>query len=86
MDGTFTATVTPGMGYTVGTPSSATVTVTDDDDPVVRIAAGASPVSEGTSALFEVSVPTVQASDLTVNVSVDDGTDDFIAGNGTDDG
>ena len=80
LDGTVTATVTSGMGYRVGTSSSATVTVTDDDDPVVSIAAGASPVGEGTSALFEVSASTVQASDLVVSVSVDDGTADFIAG------
>ena len=81
LDGTVTATVTPGTGYMVGTPSSAEVAVTDDDAPVVSIiAAGASPVSEGTSALFEVIASTVQASDLEVNVSVDDGTADFIAG------
>ena len=70
LDGTVTATVTSGTGYMVGASSSATVTVTDDDDPVVRIAAGASPVGEGTSALFEVSASTVQASDLVVNVNV----------------
>ena len=80
LDGTITATVTSGTGYMVGMDSSAVVTVTDDDDPVVSIAAGASPVGEGTSALFEVSASTVQASDLVVSVSVDDGTADFIAG------
>ena len=30
-DSTITATVLPGTGYTVGTPSSASVTVTDND-------------------------------------------------------
>ena len=72
LDGTITATVATGMGYTVAVApgNSASVTVTDDDDPVVRIAAGASSVGEGTSALFEVSASTVQASDLVVNVNV----------------
>ena len=70
LDGTVTATLTSGTGYMVGASSSATVTVTDDDDPVVSIAAGASSVGEGTSALFEVSASTVQASDLVVNVNV----------------
>ena len=69
-DGTVTATLTSGTGYMVGASSSATVTVTDDDDPIVSIAAGASPVGEGTSALFEVSASTVQASDLDVSVNV----------------
>ena len=83
LDGTVTVTVTSGMGYMVGMPSSAVVTVTDDDDPVVRIAAGASPVGEGTSVLFEVSTSTVQAlqaSALTVNVNVADSGDFVSAG------
>ena len=32
-DGSVTATVTTGSGYTVGTANSATVAVADDDDP-----------------------------------------------------
>ena len=74
MASVITATVAAGTGYTPGTPDSAMVTVTDDDDPVtpapvtVTIAAGSS-VGEGTAAEF-----TLTRSDpmgtLTVNVGV----------------
>ena len=42
-DGTVTATVAPDSAYSVGSPGSATITVTDDDDPVLALSAG-SPV------------------------------------------
>ncbi|MDE0038158.1 MAG: fibronectin type III domain-containing protein, partial [Gammaproteobacteria bacterium] len=69
-----TAMVAMGTGYDPATPDSAMVTVTDDDDPApgmvsVTIAAGTSPVGEGTAADF-----TLTRSDsmgaLTVNVDV----------------
>ena len=75
MASVITATVEAGTGYAPGTPDSAMVTVTDDDDPVtpgvvtVTIAAVSSPVDEGTAAEF-----TLTRSDsmgtLTVNVGV----------------
>ena len=49
------------------------VTVTDDDEPVVGISAGASPVTEGTDASFTVTVSPVSAADLTVAIDVTDG-------------
>ena len=45
-DGSVTVTLTPGSGYTVGTPSSATVTVRDDDVPTAQFAASASTAAE----------------------------------------
>ena len=73
-DSDITATVAAGTDYAPGTPDSATVTVTDDDDPApgavtVTIAADSSPVLEGAAANF-----TLTRSDsmgaLDVNVSV----------------
>ncbi len=45
-DGSVTVTLTAGSGYTVGTPSSATVTVRDDDVPTAQFAAAASTAAE----------------------------------------
>ena len=53
-NGDVKVTVGTGTGYTVGTPSSATVTVNDDDNPAATIKAGTSPVTEGTAASFTV--------------------------------
>ena len=69
-----TATVAMGTGYDPGTPDSAMVTVTDDDDPApgaitVSIAAGTSPVGEGTAADFTLT-RSDSAGALTVNVNV----------------
>ena len=69
-----------GIGYTVGAPSSATVTVTDDDEPEVSITAGTSSVTEGGDATFTVTASKAPATSLIVNVSVDDGVGDFISG------
>ena len=57
-NGDVTVTVGTGTGYTVGTPSSATVTVNDDDNPAATIKAGTSPVTEGTAATFTVQLST----------------------------
>ena len=68
-DGTVTLTVTGGDGYTVGTPASATVTVTDETVPAVSVAAGPSPVAEGTDVSFTLTATPAPAAPLTVAVS-----------------
>ena len=71
-DGTVTLTVAGGDGYTVGTPSSAMVTVTDNDGPpvpVVSVAAGTSPVVEGADVEFTLTATPTPAAPLTVSVS-----------------
>ena len=67
-DGTVTLTVEGGEGYTVGTPSKAVVTVTDDDVPAVSVAAGPSPVAEGTDVEFTLTATPAPAAPLTVAV------------------
>ena len=55
--GTVVATVNSGTGYTVGTPSSATVEITDDDPTVVSLArVGSGAVTEGETAEFTVTL------------------------------
>ena len=73
-DGSVTATVSDGTGYTVGTPSTGTVAVSDNDPtpqgtPVVRIAAGAG-VTEGAGAEFTLTASPTPAASITVNVAV----------------
>ncbi len=51
-------------------PDGVTLTITDDDLPEVTIAAGTSPVTEGTAAVFTLSRAGVTAQALTVAVSV----------------
>ena len=70
-----TVTLASGTGYALdASASEATVTVEDDDAapalPVVSIAAGTSPVTEGTAASFSLSRTGDTASALTVSVSV----------------
>ena len=56
-DGTVTVTVAGGSGYTVGTPSSAGVTVNDDDPTVVSLArTGTGAVTEGGTVEFTVTL------------------------------
>ena len=69
MDGAVTLTVDGGDGYRVGTPSSATVTVTDDDVPAVSVAAGTSSVEEGDDVEFTLTATPAPAEPLTVAVS-----------------
>ena len=69
-DGTVTLTVTGGSGYRVGTPASANVIVTDNDVPAVSVAAGTSPVTEGTNVSFRLTATPAPAAPLTVNVSL----------------
>ncbi len=75
-DGSVTATLASGTGYTVGAAASATVTVADNDAadttpgvPVVTVTAG-SGVTEGTAASFTLSAAPAPASDLSVAVTV----------------
>ncbi len=73
-NGSVTATVSGGTGYTVGSPSTATVAVSDNDPtpqgtPVVRIAAGAG-VTEGGNAQFTLTASPAPTASITVNVAV----------------
>ena len=74
-DGTVTATVAPGSGYTVGSPDSATVEVTDNDPPaprvpVVTVKADREHVCEGADAVWTLTATPAPASSLTVHVSL----------------
>ena len=74
-DGSVTATLAAGSGYTVGSPASRTVQVLDDDDPppvipeISIVASG--DVTEGSGAVFTVtaSQPKRVAFDVSVTVS-----------------
>ncbi len=68
-DGSVTATVDAGTGYTVGSAATATVSVADNDEPVVSIAAG-SGVTEGVSASFTVTATPAPHAPLTVKLTV----------------
>ena len=81
-NGRVTATVVSGTGYNVGSPSSATVAVNDNDRavlPSISIAGG-SAVTEGGNAVFTVSANPAPTAALTVNLTVtDDANSDFLA-------
>ena len=74
-NGSITATLTTGTGYTVsGLNSAATVAISDDDDPpavtpTISIAAGSS-ITEGANARFTVTASPTPTSELTVNVTI----------------
>ncbi len=72
-DGSVTATVNAGSGYTVSsTQGAATVAVADNDDaptPVVSITGG-SGITEGGDAVFTVTASPAPSSDLAVSVTV----------------
>ena len=84
-DGTVTIAIAEGAGYTAGSPSSALVTVQDDEDPAsapvvpgTSIAAGASPVTAGGEASFTVTLTTPAPSDgrdVALTVSEAEGAD-----------
>ena len=70
-DGSITVRITTGAGYTVGTMSTAMVTVNDDDVLLASIAAGISPITEGTAATFTVVLDrAAPAGGLRINSSV----------------
>ena len=72
-DGSVTATVAAGAGYTVGAPASGSVAIADDDVPpalpVVTVSAGAR-VTEGGDATFTVTAHPAPASPLAVSLTV----------------
>ncbi len=69
-DGSVTATVNSGSGYTVSSSQgAATVSVSDDDVPEVSISAG-SGVTEGGDATFTVTASPAPAASLDVSVTV----------------
>ena len=80
-NGSVTVTIEPGAGYDVGSPSSASVTVTDGDAlaPNLTITANAASVTEGTSVGFTITADTAPSSSITVQVSVT-GTGEHLAG------
>ena len=81
-DGSVTATVQAGSGYTVGASASGTVAVSDDDlpPPVVTIAAKAGSVSEGGDAVFTLTADRAPDADLTVTLAVSEtGDGDHVA-------
>ena len=70
-----TAQLQAGTGYTVGTPSSATVTVNDNDIPTpvvsqVTISTNATSVTEGTAATFTITATPAPTTALTLNVNI----------------
>ena len=64
--------VQAGAGYSLGVPSTATVTVQDDDLPVVTVAAAAEAVTEGADAVFTLTRAGVLTAALEVTVEVAD--------------
>ena len=81
-DGSVTATVQAGSGYTVGASASGTVAVRDDDlpPPVVTIAAKAGSVAEGGDAVFTLTADRAPDADLTVTLAVSEtGDGDHVA-------
>ena len=80
-NGAVKVTVGTGTGYTVGSPSSASVTVNDDDAPAATIKAGTSPVTEGTAASFTVELSSAAPTGgLTIALTVADASgSDFVA-------
>ena len=82
-----TAELQGGTGYTVGSPSSATVTVEDNDAPGTKgpplpemtITANRASVTEGTAATFTVTADPAPTTAITVSVNVSE-TEDVISG------
>ena len=69
-DGSVTATISTGTGYTVSSSASAaTVAVSDDDVPEISITAGTA-ITEGGDATFTITATPTSAADLDVTVEV----------------
>ena len=65
-----------GLEYTVGATDSATVMISDDDVPQIRISrVGAESITENTDAMFTVSASPVPHEDLTINLTVPSAAD-----------
>ena len=71
-DGSFTITLTSSTSYTLGTISSVTVNVTDNDDPPVISIADATAVVEGTdaNAVFTLTASNPVSQSRSINVSI----------------
>ena len=68
-DGTITVTVDSGTGYAVGSPSSATVTVRDDDPTIVSLArVGSGAVTEGDTVELNVTLGRALVAGETIDV------------------
>ena len=82
-DGSVTLRVAAGSGYSVGTPSTAIITVTDDDGaalPAVTIRAGSpASITEGATASWTLSVAPAPTTALTVNLAWTQ-SGDFLSG------
>ena len=78
-DSAVAVTVTSGVGYGVVSPGSASVTVTDDDLPLVAVGAAGSPITEGDSAHFALSRTGSTTSPLTVDLTVSETGGDMVA-------
>ena len=71
-DETFTLSLSHGpTGYSVGSPSSVTITIVDDDKPSVSLSASPNPVPEGTPVTItaQLSHPTVKALEIPVRLT-----------------
>ncbi len=69
-DGSVTATINAGTGYTISaTASAATVTVQDDDVPEISVTAGGT-ITEGGDATFTVSASPIPAGPIDVTVAI----------------
>ena len=91
-DGKYTVRLEPGAGYTLGTPSSATVRILDNDVPTVtgaKVSANNARVVEGPGAVLEfpVTLDNALANTVTLDWSTADGDAeagrDYEAGSGT---
>ncbi len=81
-DGSVTATVDAGTGYTVGAASSGTVAIADDDlpPPAVSVAAKAASITEGGDAVFTVTADRAVDANLAVALTVSEAAgSDFVA-------
>ena len=75
-DGSVTATVENGNGYTVGNPPTGTVAVSDNDEPLSEVSiTGSAAITEGSIATFNLSATPAPQSAITVSVNVVDSGD-----------
>ena len=81
-DGSVSVTVDAGTGYTVGSASSGTVAIADDDlpPPAISVAAKATSITEGGDAVFTVKADRAVDADLAVTFTVSEKAgSDFVA-------
>ncbi|MXV87636.1 MAG: S8 family serine peptidase [Acidimicrobiales bacterium] len=78
-NGSVTVTVSMGAGYAPGSPSSATVTVNDDDLPSLSVSRASAAVTEGSPARFTVSASSAPTGSVTVRYRVSE-SGSYLAG------